>query len=205
MTENTGLDADLATLRRYALAAAFPVESRAEEVRSALDRVEAEIARLEREKQVLVREAVRFTRGGDPDYSPDYQDEYQRLWHEAAARAEAAEAELARLREERDDARVMTRIANTRASEEREELHAARVLSSAREEAAEAECARLQQALDSAIDGLRWQADYAGPDGRAEAFTSIERARALAGDGIAREALAGPDTPADSQPEETTP
>jgi len=29
----------------------------------------------------------------DPDYSPAYQDEYQRLWHEAAARAEAAEAE----------------------------------------------------------------------------------------------------------------
>lgn len=39
-------------------------------------------------------------RGGDPDYSPDYQDEYQRLWHEAAARAEAAEAEVARLRKD---------------------------------------------------------------------------------------------------------
>lgn len=33
------------------------------------------------------------------DYSPAYQDEYQRLWHEAAARAEAAEAEVARLRD----------------------------------------------------------------------------------------------------------
>lgn len=35
----------------------------------------------------------------DPDYSPAYQDEYQRLWHEAAARAEAAEAELADAKE----------------------------------------------------------------------------------------------------------
>ena len=54
MTENTGLDADLATLRRYALAAAFPVESRAEEVRSALDRVEAELARLREEREVVL-------------------------------------------------------------------------------------------------------------------------------------------------------
>ena len=38
-------------------------------------------------------------RGGDPDYSPDYQDEYQRLWHEAAGRADAAEAREARLRD----------------------------------------------------------------------------------------------------------
>jgi hypothetical protein len=35
----------------------------------------------------------------DPDYSPEYQDEYQRLWHEAAAErdrlaARVAEAEL---------------------------------------------------------------------------------------------------------------
>jgi hypothetical protein len=31
---------------------------------------------------------------GDPDYTPAFQDEYQRLWHEAAARADRAENDL---------------------------------------------------------------------------------------------------------------
>ena len=31
---------------------------------------------------------------GDPDYTPAYQDEYQRLWHEAAARAQRLESAL---------------------------------------------------------------------------------------------------------------
>lgn len=35
----------------------------------------------------------------DPDYSPAYQDEYQRLWHKAAAQRDAAEAEVVRLTE----------------------------------------------------------------------------------------------------------
>lgn len=37
--------------------------------------------------------------GNDPDYSPQFQDEYQRLWHESAARAQKAEADLASLKE----------------------------------------------------------------------------------------------------------
>lgn len=36
--------------------------------------------------------------GGDPDYSPAYQDEYQRLWHEAAAERDALSREAAQLR-----------------------------------------------------------------------------------------------------------
>jgi hypothetical protein len=39
----------------------------------------------------LLTELARLSRNGDPDYSPDYQDEYQRLWHEA--RAEVAHLE----------------------------------------------------------------------------------------------------------------
>jgi TolA-binding protein len=36
----------------------------------------------------------------DPDYLPAYQDEYQRLWHEAAAERDALRAENERLRED---------------------------------------------------------------------------------------------------------
>lgn len=35
---------------------------------------------------------------GDEDCSPAYQAEYQRLWHEAAARAKALQGEVAQLR-----------------------------------------------------------------------------------------------------------
>lgn len=47
------------------------------------------------EVKCLRAEVARLSRNGDPDYSPDYQDEYQRLWHEARAEVARLEAALA--------------------------------------------------------------------------------------------------------------
>lgn len=49
------------------------------------------------EKHIAAWDALE--RLSDPDYSPAYQDEYQRLWHEASSRAERAEARVKRLEE----------------------------------------------------------------------------------------------------------
>lgn len=97
-TLRRALSGDGATARYYKQGinwAQFHAEHQAE--RESLDRVES-----------FVREAdAEIARLRDPDYSPAYQDEYQRLWHEAAARAEAAEADVARLERERDEERVL--------------------------------------------------------------------------------------------------
>jgi hypothetical protein len=37
-------------------------------------------------------ECLRLAKADDPDYTPAYQDEYQRLWHVAAEQAKTAEA-----------------------------------------------------------------------------------------------------------------
>jgi hypothetical protein len=105
---------------------------------------------------------------------------------EVAAALARVEAELSRLREQRDAA-----------TEEREEWIARAASSSERWEAAEARCARLQQALEAA----RREA------GRAQ-DVRVNRTRIIGNIAlIADEALAGqpadaegPDTPADDEP-----
>lgn len=129
---------------------------------------------------------------GDPE---DYSDEDRGAAERACDACDGVEAELSRLREERDG-RV--------SAKQFRELRADYV-------AAEVRCARLQQALaglESAVRILDVMLREPAAEGlmSAEDYRSYVQGAWLGVDEAAkkvREALAGPDTPADSQEDKT--
>lgn len=157
---------ELASSRRTLLLAASPPQDKpsgdvtAREAR--LEEIVAEHEQMHRPagKLTLSRESCEVCwlidewKASDPDYHPSYQDEYQRLWHDARAELEAAEARAAEMEADRD--------AHVDRADEAERRAAF----------AEARTARLTEALTLAIEIIEdaWN-QWAYTNGKGERIT----------------------------------
>lgn len=217
----TGLAADLATLR-----SSMPLMDGHEEncpcsvgrFHAALDRVEAELSRLREERDAATMKVLLETRHPSDQVKIDEwwaaRSEVKIDGNSRAAyvlqrdvaweRAEAAEARLGEARQE-----------CARLEEENADLLNRLEISGELRKQAEAMCARLQQALRPFVEEYDFHAaDYLAElvDGEeVRVLTARTIALLIEHQRAAREALAGqptaaegPDTPADSQPEEPT-
>jgi hypothetical protein len=183
----TGVDADLATLRGY-----VAPEPRDGPVRAALARVEARFREAEAELSRL-REVEESFKHLSSEYQFDmdrgdhlvYREEWERFDRWQRLRDTLEEVDFVGAEGFAADMVAAAQAEASRLREERDyDVWNERIL----RRAAEARCARLQQALE-------WIIDYV-PAGFVSPMDDEDSMNYRA---VAREALAGPDAPADSQ------